>query len=344
MNYKETVFFVGKCLTITLEEKNKKEIEFLLKTTTIDWDAVVKVSTAHYVFPALYCNLKRAMFLQHLPSELVDYMKYITDLNRDRNQQIIDQAKEINTLLIANNITPIFLKGASYLLEGLYEDIAERMVGDIDFLVLKDIEKTDLILKENGYKGLHDKDYLTINHRHLPRIIHPNKIAAVEIHKKILRDNFDENLTYFNNKSVTKKENYTFLNTQNNVFISILSAQINDFGFHLKRYHLKNCYDVFLLSQKTELTTFIKEKQPFFKICNEYIAVSSLIMNKPLSLKFTKNNKTSDKHLNAYFKKESFFIRLATNLIQKYDNLISFIVKKEYRNYIIRQIKTKLNL
>ena len=78
MNYKETLFFIAKCLTISLEEKNRQEIEKQLKSTTIDWDAVVKVSTAHYVFPALYCNLKRADFLQYLPHELVSYMEYIT--------------------------------------------------------------------------------------------------------------------------------------------------------------------------------------------------------------------------------------------------------------------------
>ena len=62
MNYKETLYFIAKCLTISLEEKNRQEIEKQLKSTSIDWDAVVKVSTAHYVFPALYCNLKRARF------------------------------------------------------------------------------------------------------------------------------------------------------------------------------------------------------------------------------------------------------------------------------------------
>ena len=82
MNYKETLFFIAKCLTISLEEKNRQEIEKQLKSTSIDWDAVVKVSTAHYVFPALYCNLKRADFLQYLPQELVSYMEYITNINR----------------------------------------------------------------------------------------------------------------------------------------------------------------------------------------------------------------------------------------------------------------------
>ena len=70
-------------MTISLEEKNRQEIEMQLKSTDIDWDAVVKVSTAHYVFPAMYCNFKRADFLKYLPQDLVSYMEHITDINRD---------------------------------------------------------------------------------------------------------------------------------------------------------------------------------------------------------------------------------------------------------------------
>lgn len=84
--------------------------------------------------------------LQYLPEELVNYMIHITDLNRERNKQIIKQAKEINSLLLANDITPIFLKGTGNLLEGLYADIAERMVGDIDFIVSKTITLIQLNL------------------------------------------------------------------------------------------------------------------------------------------------------------------------------------------------------
>ena len=134
MNYKETLYFIAKCLTISLEIKNKQEIEKQLKSTTIDWDAVVKVSTSHLVFPALYCNLKRADFLQYLPHELVNYMEHITDINRERNKQIISQANELNNVLLANNITPIFLKGTGNLLAGIYKDIAERMVGDLSLI------------------------------------------------------------------------------------------------------------------------------------------------------------------------------------------------------------------
>ena len=46
MNYKETLFFIGKCLTISLEANNRQETEKKLQSSTIDWDTVVKVSTA----------------------------------------------------------------------------------------------------------------------------------------------------------------------------------------------------------------------------------------------------------------------------------------------------------
>ena len=170
MNYKETLFFIGKCLTIAHENHNKILVEDALKSNNIDWDAVVKVSTSHYVFPALYCNLKRANFLHYLPKDLVAYMKHITDLNRERNQQIIEQAKEINALLLTNNITPIFLKGTGNLLEDLYDDIAERMVGDIDFIFSKEnYPKAIKILYNFGYSKVHKTTYDFPSFKHYPR-------------------------------------------------------------------------------------------------------------------------------------------------------------------------------
>ena len=137
MSYLEFLSFISKCLTINEEHKNKLEIEEILKNKTIDWDTVVRVSTGHFVFPALYSNLHRANFLSYLPEDLVSYMKHISDLNRKRNEEIFEQVKEVNQLLVDNNIIPIFLKGASFLVENLYSDITERMIGDIDFIVSK---------------------------------------------------------------------------------------------------------------------------------------------------------------------------------------------------------------
>jgi hypothetical protein len=90
-------------------------------------------------------------------------MELITGLNRERNQQISTQATALNTLLLDHEITPLFLKGTGNLLAGIYTDIAERMIGDIDFILPKEqYTKAIALLREDGYT-----DVLKY-HYHLP--------------------------------------------------------------------------------------------------------------------------------------------------------------------------------
>ena len=67
MSNKETFYFIAACLTISLEKHNKLAIEKTLQSKTIDWDAVVKLSTQQLVFPALYCALKERSFYTTCP-------------------------------------------------------------------------------------------------------------------------------------------------------------------------------------------------------------------------------------------------------------------------------------
>ena len=85
-------------------------------------------------------------------------MKHITDLNREINQQIIKKAKEIILLLLTHSITPIFLKRTGNLREGLCEDIAWRMIVDIDFIASKDnYPKVIENIQTDGDIKIHDK-------------------------------------------------------------------------------------------------------------------------------------------------------------------------------------------
>ena len=67
MDYKETLFFIGKCLTISQDQEYLTEVSKKIKSDSVNWEAVVKVSTSHYVFPAIYCNLLRANLVSYLP-------------------------------------------------------------------------------------------------------------------------------------------------------------------------------------------------------------------------------------------------------------------------------------
>lgn len=342
MNYKETLFFIAKCLTISLEDNNRQEIEKQLKSKSINWDAVVKVSTSDYVLPAMYCNFKRADFLKYLPVDLVDYMKHITDLNRDRNTQIIEQAQELNTLLLENNITPIFLKGTGNLLAGIYEDIAERMVGDIDFIFSKDdYPKAIKVLIEFGYSCERKYKYHCPRTRHYPRLQKDNNIAAIEIHKEFL--DIKKYINEFNYGIVEKDSQIvngvTILNYANKLNLSIISNHINDNGFYYKRMPLRNAYDVFLLSKKTSAKYAVNVFDKLANPLNCFLASCYEVFNSVDSLAY-KNTKKSASYLNVFHrqfisskktKRKHNRIRIYLFIKSRLNVLYKAVVYKDYR-------------
>ncbi|WP_435414704.1 nucleotidyltransferase family protein [Polaribacter aestuariivivens] len=351
MNYKETLFFVAKCLTISLEEKNRIEIEQQLKKQEIDWESVVKLSTEHYVFPALYCNLKRVDFLKYLPEDLVEYMNHITTLNRERNKQIIKQAKEINQLLLDNNITPIFLKGTGNLLEGLYEDIAERMVGDIDFIVSKEnYLKTIQIIENDNYSKVTEEEYSFPQFKHYNRLQKKDNIAAVEIHKELLIEKFADEFNYELVKTDSQTiHNVNVLSFANQLSLSIIAKQINDAGIHYKNMALRNAYDVFLLSKKTKAIDAFSKFDTLKSPLNCFLASCYEVFGKVASLNYAHSQDVFDylkkfnaqisdiQKLNTTRKKAAFrvFIKARLNIIKK------AFFDKAYRNWLLKRITDK---
>ena len=348
MNYKETLFFIAKSLTISLEEKNRDEIELVLKTTNIDWETVVKVSTAHYVFPALYCNFKRADFLKYLPHELLSFMEHITNINRERNKQIIKQANELNNVLLAKNITPIFLKGTGNLLAEIYDDIAERMVGDIDLLFSKnDYSKAIIALRDFRYSR---KIPFVSSERHYPRLIKKDSIAAVEIHKELLLKKYTNEFNYsFVKKDSQVLNGVTVLSYANKLNLSIIANQINDHGFYYKTMALRNSYDVFLLSKKTNAKNAFHTLNKLTNPLNCFLASCYEVFNKVDSLEYNSNIKVDSylsdfnsqfvnpiklksqpKHIKIYL-----FIKLRLNILFKY------IIYKDFRVWLFKRITDK---
>ena len=351
MNYKKTLYFIAKCLTISLEEKNRQEIEKQLKSKSIDWDAVVKVSTAHYVFPALYCNLKRVDFLKYLPQELVSYMKYITNLNRERNEKIIEQAKKLNNLLLANNITPIFLKGTGNLLAGIYEDIAERMVGDIDFIFSKeDYPKAITILIEFGYSDVVKTDYNWPMFKHYPRMKKENSIAAIEIHKELLLEKYASEFNYnFVEKDIQIINEVTVLSYANKLNLSIIANQINDGGFYYKTMALRNAYDVFLLSKKTNTKEAVNSLNKLSHPLNCFLAACYEVFNKVDSLEYNNTKKVVSylSVFNSQFtnlkatKRKYKLIKSYLLLKQRFNLIYKAIIYKEYRVWFFKRVTDK---
>jgi hypothetical protein len=293
MTYQETLFFVAQCLTISLEEKNRSLIEQKLQKGNVDWDKVVQLSTNHYVLPAMYCNLKRVDFLKYLPEELVSYMSYITQLNRTRNLQIIRQAKAINQLLRAHHMSPIFLKGTGNLLEGLYGNLSERMVGDIDIFVSnKEYQMAVDVLINDNYEIL-KKEKNIFPFRHYPRMIKKNQIAAIEIHNELIIEKYASTFNYDTIQKETQKiNNISVLSFEHQLVLSIAAHQINDHGYHYKHIALRNAYDVFLLSKKVEANSAISKFKNLKHPLDCFLASCYLSFGKVDSLVYKSTKKT----------------------------------------------------
>ena len=351
MSYKQTFYFIAKCLTISLDQKNKTAIEKTLQANTIDWAAVVQVSTQHLVFPALYCALKREGFLHYLPQDLVNYMEHITGLNRKRNQQIITQVRALNTFLLDHGITPIFLKGAANLITGLYSDIAERMVGDIDFIFSKqDYPKAIGLLREYGYSEVLKAKYYFPNQHHYRRLHKKGHIAAIEIHKAYTLEKYNTEFNYFltqKNSQVINK--VRVLDHPDALKLTIITNQITDHGFYYKTIPLRNGYDVLLLSNKTNALQAVNKLNKLKKPLQCFLAGCYEVFNSPDSLQYIKTRKTA-----AYVKrfKNQFAntkkVRRKRLIIKNYLALKLFLytlyrclVYKEYTIWLLHKMTDK---
>ena len=67
----------------------------------------------------------------------------------------------------------------------VYDDLGERMVGDIDILINKE-DEANIVKLLNNYGYYSNYEYKYWKTKHLPRFINKNKVFALEIHNEVL--------------------------------------------------------------------------------------------------------------------------------------------------------------
>ena len=185
MNNIELFYFLGKCLSLGDNEKKDRELIQTIRQGKVDWERFVVVASNHLVLPSVYLRFKQKGIIQDLPTDLGEHLKMVYELNYQRNTSILSQINRINQVFAKAGIIPIYLKGTGNLLDNLYEDVGERMCGDIDLMVsdAEFIQSVDL-LKAEGYEHYHpffnDDQSVT---KHFPRLSHSSELADVEVHR-----------------------------------------------------------------------------------------------------------------------------------------------------------------
>ncbi len=288
MNKLDALLFTGKCLTLGQYPGRISEVRDIISSGAVEWEKIVWTSTSHLVFPALYMQLGRAGLLPLLPPDLVAYMDEFASMNRDRNKQIINQANEITSLLNRYGLSPVFLKGTAHLLSGLYTDLAERMVGDIDFLVYeKDMERTAEILLADGYKPLYANIAENVRvQKHYSRLVKDESIAAVEIHHQVFA--FPNNKLLDAEVIIPAGRKLEIMGTayipciEHQIIYNILNIQLSENGYYFGRFRLSQLYDLLHLSANTDLLQILEKYNKSIHHLKSNLALASKIIGFPL--------------------------------------------------------------
>ena len=218
-----------------------------------DFDKLTVILSNHLIIPAFYSNSFKKKILKYYPKDFKEYIREIYIINKNRNNILKKEIYYLNNLFKKNNLNPIFIKGAAYVLSEIYEDIGKRMIGDIDILFLdSEHHKANEILKGVGFKPTLKFNF-NKNSRHLPRLKSNNFLFSVELHSRVLELKSYEYFEFDKiKKSIIFVNGFTVLNNLNNLLINIYSFQINDFGYLKLSYSYKNLYDSYLLARELD--------------------------------------------------------------------------------------------
>ena len=260
---------------ISVEEKllvnvlYKPESEILngIEINVINFDNLIKLASRHLMLPALFFNINKKNLSYLFPKDFVEYIKNIYSINKARNTVLLKEAKELSELLYKNNINHIFLKGTALLLSNVFEDIGERMIGDIDFIIQhKDEQKVKKVLEINNDNGLNNNNFFKLlKPTHLQRQVY--KTIATEPHLELLEP---RNRWFFNSKKLINdfKVETKAIKTPSKQFMfdhCIYALQIRDKGF-IKSYHShRSIYDIYKLDCKNSLAVKNIKKDIFIK-------------------------------------------------------------------------------
>jgi hypothetical protein len=122
-----------------------------------NWDALIARAAREQVLGALAGRIRELS--ERLPTPIVvpqdvqEALDAMAEMNRARNKWILSELRTIAGFLNERGIEPVVLKGAAALLSGVYEDLADRYLADLDLLIREgDFEAAIEAFRENGFR------------------------------------------------------------------------------------------------------------------------------------------------------------------------------------------------
>lgn len=256
MTQKEIYYLISRMLSLSVKPNTANEITRMLPNRKEDWETWVKMGNRHLVLQSLYVALRNNQLLSYLPKDLCEYLQYIQGLNAERNRKIAEQAKEIRDIFEKESITHVFMKGTANILDGLYSDIGERLVYDIDILVEdgKMLNAANALI-ENGYKT--QKKFNPTAYpstMHYPILVKDECVAGVEIHRMPVQYLYIKRFStarVFETKRLSNSEQgFWVMDDRYKIVHNFMHSQLMHNGHYHADVSLRDLYDLLLLSQR----------------------------------------------------------------------------------------------
>lgn len=308
--------------------------------SNLNYERLIQISSRHLVLTTLYSKILEKKLSHKFPKKFINYLDKVHSINKSRNEQLINEVLFLTKILNEKKISHVFLKGVSHIFSNLYENIGERMIGDIDFLFESDKKsKVEEILDKSGYRQLKKNDFL--NFRHMPRRISVNNIFAIEPHFRITdSDKLDTNKIL---EGKVMCNGCYCPNFEDQFLINILNFQYNNYGNNYFSHSYRNLYDSFLLSKNLKNYNLKRKEEYsnyFFVAENLGLKNFSDIISK-YELKKTLRFKVATQNIiilkiNKYL--NWFFLRINFRTLQ----LKEVFINSKYRSYLFRKIKRVL--
>jgi len=276
----------------------------MIHDDAVSWEQVIELANKSFVTSALWSALLQKGMRAGLPLEVADYLAYIHEMNRIRNDAIEKQLVEIICALNGLGIEPLLLKGAALLLSRAFEDSAARMMIDIDLLVetddVKKILQTFSALKYQTETATFPND----NH-HLSPIYRSGDPAPIEIHTRLLNRFYNIGILkmddIWKDSTLVKTDGMSWrqLSPSHAIIYNVIHSQIQHGNFGRGNISLRDLLDLVLISRyysdlvDWDHLVFLMNMHDLRRLFNSYLYLASKLLgfsphslNDPVSARF----------------------------------------------------------
>ena len=245
------------------------EIISAISRNRVNWKQLVYIASNNFVLQALHLKFLQHGITSFLPGDLAGHLQHVYDLNLERNKKILDHCAEINRLLKSHDITPVFMKGAGNIIDGLYSDPGERIMADIDILTGPGhMEAAARLLIKEGFSAGEKFDPSRVEAmKHYPGLWREGLPAFVELHRLPVNiqhsAHFDYETVASQIRPAAADPSFSVMSDQHKIILSFCHSQLVHWGHQHARPPLRDLYDLLLLSMREDPARVFSLYPPF---------------------------------------------------------------------------------